>query len=891
MSQHMEFVENKPYKLNVRVAEVNSKTCEFVTDSRLSEKLGVTLKKGIDQAVEGERDEPDLVFSVQAPIYGRYVVQSYAVTDSEGAELMKKATNKFESMFMRIQIDDQRPTKRVIYVPWNRPNQRIGLFTLTGNEQKIKIWLPRGIRLDFLQLRNYIPPKIPDAAVNYKPKIIPPSTHPRLWVTEESLPIVKKRLRTEEHKVHWEKVKQTALAPFDFDFDRDKEITFDAELEVAAEMKAFYYLMTGDERIGREAIDLMLAYLPLVEFGNLLDITREIGRVIYIASEVYDWGYDLLSYDEKQLIIKNLMRLADEMEIGWPPFRTGITNGHGNEAQVNRDLLAMSIAIYNEDPLPYQYVSFAILETLVPMRKFEYQSPRHSQGIHYASYRFAWELHAAWMFYRMTGTPVFDDNIKEVCKYWLYMRTPNGQMLRDGDGMIVDEMEKNYYWKSPLVMFLMSSYASNPIIKGELLRQGGLSSAPVLYLLLNDPELKAEQSLEDLPLSIDFGPVLSSMIVRTGWNIGEQSDDVVAEIKGGGYHFGNHQHADAGSFQLFYRGFQLGDIGLYRFNGTPYDMGFNKRSISHSMMLAVDPDETFYRSHVNDGGTRFNQRAPRTVEELKNDPQFHNGRVVSVSFGPSEQKPLFSYFSVDLSGAYSDKVLSYTRSFMFMNLENKKIPAIMIMTDDMLTSNKMFKKFWQINTRNKPQITYNGVVLQSRRGDDIGKTHVQMLIPGPENREIKIFSGLEANHVFGSKLEAPISNHPDAMANRIMFSPKYANSKDRFLTVFQVVDGNNMPLPVTYEETRNSYVIHVADRIVCMSNSSNLIDQSFIIHVPEKGNHQVILAGMKAGDWNIRDQQGTASKNVKVSQGKNTVYFEGKPGSYLIRPIVSSRKK
>ena len=101
-----------------------------------------------------------------------------------------------------------------------------------------------------------------------------------------------------------------------------------------------------------------------------------------------------MSPADRESIRKNLMRLADDMEIGWPPFRQMIVNGHGNEAQVNRDLLSMAIAIYDEDPLPYRYCAYRILEELVPMRRFEYQSPRHNQGVSYGPYRFNWDMHA-----------------------------------------------------------------------------------------------------------------------------------------------------------------------------------------------------------------------------------------------------------------------------------------------------------------------------------------------------------------------------------------------------------------------------------------------------------------------------------------------------------------
>src|SRR5690606_13849344 len=180
LAQTTEFISNKPFRLNAAVAEINTQSSEKVTDERLSNKQGVTLKSGIEQAIEGERDEPDLIFRVKAPDAGRYVMHSYAVTDEEGAALMKKASSKYESMYMRIQIDDKRATKRVVYVPWDRPLQRAGRFALTGEQQEIKIWLPRGVRLEYLHLQTYVPPKVPDAAVNYKPTMTPPASHPRI---------------------------------------------------------------------------------------------------------------------------------------------------------------------------------------------------------------------------------------------------------------------------------------------------------------------------------------------------------------------------------------------------------------------------------------------------------------------------------------------------------------------------------------------------------------------------------------------------------------------------------------------------------------------------------------------------------------------------------------
>src|SRR5690606_31704528 len=175
-------------------------------------------------------------------------------------------------------------------------------------------------------------------------------------------------------------------------------------------------------------------YLSSVEFGNILDITREIGRAMYAGARVYDWCYDLMTPAERDALRAGMMRLADDMEIGWPPFKQIVVNGHGAEAQLFCHLLSMAIAIYNEDPQPYQYCTYRVLEELVPMRNFEYQSPRHNQGLGYGIYRFTWDMHAAWIFYRMSGQKIFNSGIESVHKYWLQTRLPDGSNFPDGDG-------------------------------------------------------------------------------------------------------------------------------------------------------------------------------------------------------------------------------------------------------------------------------------------------------------------------------------------------------------------------------------------------------------------------------------------------------------------------
>ena len=876
------FVVSGTIVMQAEDAVIDPGRAEVFAQSSFASEKGVALKAGLATNVGSPGAGPDLIFKVRAARAGRYAIRTHAATDARGSKAMREARSKFDSLFLTIAVGDGRPTRRVVFVPWSRLEsctQSTGKFDLSGQEQEIRIWLPDGVRLDYLEVSPYRPPEVPAAATDYRPTVVPPPSRPRIWVNEQSLPRIRANLTKGENAPLWARVRKIADEPFVFEIEPGTEVGYNAGLEKAAVARAFVYLMNGEKTPGQEAVALIRDYLAAVEFGNLLDITREIGRAIYSAAQVYDWCYDLMTPDDRDGIRGDLMRLADDMEIGWPPFKQMIVNGHGNEAQVNRDLLCMAIAIYDEDPVPYRYCSYRMLEELAPMRRFEYQSPRHNQGVSYGPYRFGWDMHAAWLFYRMTGNRVFDDNIADVCKFWLYMRLPNEETLRDGDGF--SDGRPASLGSTALLSY---AYSNDPVIKRDFERQGGLPSDPILVLLLNDPDLKAAENFNSLPLTLDFGPVIGSMVARTGWNMGPGASDVVVEMKGGGYHFGNHQHSDAGSFQIYYRGLQAADLGQYHFYGTPYDFNFCKRSISHSMMLAVDPDEQFLRNTANDGGARFIQSCPTTPEQASTDPTFANGDVLSADFGPSPQRPFYSYFSVNLTSAYSKKIADYVRTFCFLNLDNARTPAVLIVLDNMTTARPEFRKYWQVNTLNPPEITADGVILRNSNFDVGGKVTLRMLRPTAGERNLQVLSGRDANSVFGQFFTPPKPDRPEANGHRVLFSPASEQSNDVFLSVMSMSDDRAPDMPVDLVELPEAFVVTLADRVVVLSRTDKLLRRTLRVNVRTDENCQVLLGGLAPGAWSIRSEDGKVQFNTRVDANRNTAFFLVPGGEYTVRP-------
>ncbi len=226
-------------------AEFNSSRLEVVTGAAGSEGKGVALKAGVSTHVGAAETAADLVFRVRAAKPGRYVVRTHAATDVRGRKLMRRAKGKQDSLQLLIAVGAERPTERVVFVPWSRPEscwQTTGKFAFDGKDQEIRIWLPVGVILDALEIGPYNPPKVPDAATRYRPPIVPPSTRPRLWVSKESLPGIRANLTRGENSPLWATVRARAAKPFVFQVEPGREVGSQAALERAAVAKAFVFL-------------------------------------------------------------------------------------------------------------------------------------------------------------------------------------------------------------------------------------------------------------------------------------------------------------------------------------------------------------------------------------------------------------------------------------------------------------------------------------------------------------------------------------------------------------------------------------------------------------------------------------------------------------------------
>ncbi|MBO5763297.1 MAG: hypothetical protein J6R85_05445, partial [Lentisphaeria bacterium] len=669
--------------------------------------------------------------------------------------------------------------------------------------------------------------------------------------------------------------------PYKFTIPTKKEVMYDAKLLQAVSAKAFYYLMTSEKAIGSEAVKLITDYLSCVNFGNGQDICRKTGESFYVAAQVYDWCYPLLTDADKKLIRDRFYWLAVEMETSWPPFQEPASYGHGNEAQVSRDLLAISIAMYDEDPLPYQYVSWKMLKDLQPVKRHLYRSGMHDQGTAYGAVRFRWDLFGALQFRRSMNYELLGEETGKVPYYWFYLRLPDSLFFHQGDTRI-----GRRYPGSTDVALLACALWPDPKIKGEYQKIApprAVPEDPILFLLLNDPELKADPERSDLPLARFFGEPFEMMIARTGWNLGRTADDVSVVMFAPGYHSRNHQHLDAGSFQIYYRGVPATDIGQYGYYGSAYDWNFNKSSVSHSVMLFYDPDQKtrlMGEQYDLNSGTQeiIGWWPPAMLDELLTD-KYRNADLLGAGFGPDPVKPTYAFLSSDLTRLYPGRTSRYSRTMVFRNFNRKDIPGILLVYDRYNTAKAQVKPIFQLVTLCEPQQKNADVVIPCA---DYGRSSKLTLRPlSPAAPETTILSGDAAYTIDGVRLNLKRPNVNETTGSRIQF----AGGKNHALQAILIQDGSAETPEIPLQKLADGrFAIPLFDTLTILGAPEKASDSAEFTLTAET---KVLILDLKPGKYALSCDSKTLG-SVTVAEKDGSFYAELPAGKYSIAPTAQT---
>lgn len=718
---------------------------------------------------------------------------------------------------------------------------------------------------------------------------VPPRDHPRLYLRPEHVAQLPARLKDPVLQPAIERLQRMARSTPQY----------------RVEWEALQYLASPDPKRGRAIVEETLALLKKSELPDRQDACRITGRMMVTGAIVYDWLYPLLIADEKKAYITELIRLAKTQECGYPPKGQGSVTGHSSEAMIMRDMISAGIAIHDEYPEMYDLAAGRFFAEHLPARNWLYNGHAYHQGDSYGVHRYHWDTFPLFIFDRLGAGNVYNPEQRFVPYLWIYTTRPDGQRLRAGD-TFASSAPRGRPWSEYVGTLLTASYYKDGVLLSHFLKHGGASDTEQIFEVLWRDTTLQPKPIEALPLSRYFGHPFGWMVARTGWG----EDAVIAEMKINEYNFVNHQHLDAGAFQIYARGPLAIDSGLYSGSsgayGSPHTRHYYWRTIAHNSLLIHDPAEKFHSrgDYGNDGG----QRLPNNRSEARNldmllDPQrgYRTGQVLAHGFGPSAQTPDYTLLQGDITQAYSAKVRAVTRSFVFLNLRNAKVPAALIVLDRVVSSDPAFRKFWLLHSMEQPQIDGMSATVDRTEHGESGRLTLDVLLPAATNAELSKIGGpgkefwvFGQNHTNDVPPERLARSSMEAGAWRVELSPRQAAAEDLFFTVMQTTDRRT---PTRWPVRR----IDAGERVGCSltgdggtwlvllrkdnQRSANPVD----VELAGTSRGRVLVTDLAPGRWRAQRSGSNEAVSFDVTKESGAGWFEGAPGAWKIARIAGGQ--
>lgn len=217
---------------------------------------------------------------------------------------------------------------------------------------------------------------------------------------------------------------------------------------------------------------------------------------------------------------------------------------------------------------------------------------------------------------------LFTPKIEDTCITYLHMLRPDGEMLRNADDF--NEGRRNV--TTSIIAFMSACLYKNPVLKAFARKQFNdfstflvMRHTPVQLLIFNDPTVKTG-SLKDLPLVQYCGSPRGTMYSRSAW---EETDAVMTFMKIGEGNAANHEHKDAGTFQIFHKGILASKGGFYGISNEAMDCAYTKQTIAKNGLLIYNPNMKNNGKWVYSGGQRIDDQSndtPLNIEHWNTRP-------------------------------------------------------------------------------------------------------------------------------------------------------------------------------------------------------------------------------------------------------------------------------
>ena len=747
----------------------------------------------------------------------------------------------------------------------------------------------------------------------------PSEDHPRLLLNKDTLVNVKRTLM-----LTGDKNSASVLGYFDASVsgdailppakyegtnetvDTDDIHNFSSGILDRIQAKALAYLVTGDAYYGYEAIYYIKNYLKSLDIVQIAsDQCREYGYVMYTAGIVYDWCYPLLTDLDKEQIIAGVEnricryknQIGAAMEVGFPPAGQAVVVGHGAERQILRDYLAFATAIYGDNDSWWDYIAARVCNAFVPPRNYYYQSGLIHQGAGYTKGRYISDLFSAWILLVAADYRPYVGQA-EVTKGILGLEMAKGIVFNSGDHTGDGENLADY-----VHLAYITAYVENdPVLlaQANYLKGAGALSGNFNYItsvtftaLRGLSDLKpAEDRYEGMELIQYNGSPLGQYVIREAWDSVDTAS-VMMRIKE--VYPGNHDHHDAGTFEIYYKGALTTDGGVYNNYGHVHTKYFHQATVSHNGLLIYNSAHKDDLSGWYSGGQEI-KSTPSSVTSWESG-NLDTGKVTGRQHGYSdkdETSPLYAYIAGDITKAYAADTVNYVgRRMLTVYTGDEDFPMAFFVYDDITSDKKAFKKTFllQISSDVAPVIDEKEqTVTTEHEGGKLILTCLSddVKIEGIGGRnEGKYSAKASQNYMINGKQLSPKSNTAD---DKHWGRVEISNEKDvdtiHFLNVITVTDaGSKKTASVRDVSSAEGVEGAVFDKkiVALFATSRERATSELSCKTSGSAEMSYYVSGVAEGEWTVT-VDGKKIGSFEASAEGGLLTFTAPAGEVVISP-------
>jgi hypothetical protein len=588
----------------------------------------------------------------------------------------------------------------------------------------------------------------------------------------------------------------------------------------------------------------------------------------------YDWLYDQWNLQQRKELLAKVIEASNylieriRVEQRLSPYNVYLYNSPFQA------LMATALASYGDSPeaeLPMRWTADYWKNRILPVwRQVMGKHGGWHEGGEYVGIGIGqaiYQLPAMWR--KATREDLFksESGIRGFLDFLIYRTRPDGTHMRWGDAAFFDRMVPD---RVPLAIEYSHAAAYS---LDRCPRPYQPSSWPWGPLTTDD--FCEPEAHRLLPLQKHFDGI-GMVIARSSWD----DESTYLTFKAGA-NFWSHSHLDQGAFTLFKGGPLAIDSGLYGPSyGSDHHMNYSYQTIAHNVITVTDPDDTIPgppekegglpRQIANDGGQRRVgsgwgvESAPLDLNEWLEKSEIYQTGGIEKYHDTDDLVVAVANITPAYTNKYSGRgyfshrtrrVEKYWRTIVY-----DRINDVVIVSDDLVSADPMFRKKSLIHTINEPRRTEDGFVAQIPANDDpvrkAGRLQASILFPqdanisiiGGKNLEFLVDNiNFDEGGAVWEKVLKRKKNPPEPGRWRVEVSPAIAQKRDRFMMILQPSVENqesNLAIRRLLTEKAIGSVIEGPYRTLVLSFPEDR--EGVIIEIQGKGGSKALDLTVKA---------------------------------------------